>query len=92
MIAEGPHEWVVRPVAELYYNREVNVDETWSLLLGAIWTWREDFVFDAAVRGARVADQDALEVRLGFTWAIPLAPTENAALGHRSTQFARGVW
>jgi hypothetical protein len=80
VIAEGPHEWVVRPVAEAYYDRNFNVYETESLLVGAIWTLKDSFVLDLGLRGARVSGENAAEVRLGFTWAIPMwEKTENAA-------------
>jgi len=50
------------------------------MLLGAIWTLKESFVLDLGIRGARIGDENAAEVRLGFTWAIPMwSPTENAA-------------
>ena len=85
VIVEGPHEWALRPVSELYVEKEFNGDLTESLLVGAIWTVRESFVLDLGVRGARVGEDSAAEVRLGFTWSIPMwAPAENAA-----TQTAR---
>jgi hypothetical protein len=80
VIVEGPHEWVVRPVTELYVEKEFNGDLTESALIGAIWTLRESFVLDLGVRGARIDDDCAAEVRLGFTWSLPMwVPTENAA-------------
>jgi hypothetical protein len=80
VIIEGPHEWTVRPVSELYYERNFTVDQTESILVGAIWTVKESFVLDLAVRGARVGAENAGEVRLGFTWAIPMWETaQNAA-------------
>jgi len=89
VIVEGPHEWILRPVMEMYYERDFTINQTESLLVGAIWTLKESFVLDAGVRGARVGAENAAEVRLGFTWALPMwEPTENAAatraLGRRS--------
>jgi hypothetical protein len=72
VILEGPHDWRLRPVAELYYDKDFEGTSTESALLGAIWTLRESFVLDAAVRGARVAEENALEVRLGLTWAMTM--------------------
>ncbi|HVW23870.1 MAG TPA: hypothetical protein VHC69_00775 [Polyangiaceae bacterium] len=72
LIAEGPHEWAVRPVAEVFYSHEWNARDEASALVGAIWALRESFTLDAGVRGARLDGQDALEVRLGFTLAIPV--------------------
>ncbi len=80
VIVEGPHEWVVRPVTELYYERDFTVNQTESLLVGAIWTLKNSFVLDLGVRGARVGDENAGEIRLGFTWALPMwEPANNAA-------------
>jgi hypothetical protein len=80
VIVEGPHDWVVRPVTELYYERDFTIDQTESILVGAIWTLKESFVLDLGVRGARVGAESAGEIRLGFTWALPMwEPTENAA-------------
>jgi hypothetical protein len=79
-LLEGPHDWTVRPVAELYYSHEWNVGDEESALVGAIWTVKDSLAFDAGVRVARVIDEDALEVRLGLTWAIPMwEHAENAA-------------
>jgi hypothetical protein len=81
VILEGPHEWTVRPVAELYYERNFTVDQTESILLGAIWTVQDSFVLDLGLRGARVGDENAAEVRLGFTWAIPMwEPAQSSAM------------
>jgi hypothetical protein len=71
VIVEGPLDWTVRPVAEVYYDDDFAADSTASALIGAIWTLRASFSLDAAVRGARVGGQDAAEVRLGLTWTIP---------------------
>ncbi len=72
VIIEGPHEWLVRPVSEFFYEKEIHGDQTASALVGAIWTPRESFVVDLAFRGARVADENEAELRLGFTWAVPV--------------------
>jgi hypothetical protein len=72
VIVEGPHDWVVRPVSEIFYEKDLVGAETESVLVGAIWTMKESFVVDAAVRGARIGADRATEVRLGFTWALPM--------------------
>jgi hypothetical protein len=72
VILEGPHEWTVRPVAELFVEREFDVETTYSGLVGAIWAVEDAFSLDVAVRGATLEGQDAEEVRLGFTWALPI--------------------
>jgi hypothetical protein len=79
LIVEGPHDWVVRPVAEGFYTHEWNVGDEISALVGAIWAVQESFSLDVGVRGARVLGENALEVRLGFTLGIPVwHPSENA--------------
>lgn len=79
VILEGPHDWVVRPVAEAFYDQDFTGGATESLLVGALWTVRESFVLDVGVRGARVGDENAAEVRLGLTWAIPMWETPETA-------------
>jgi hypothetical protein len=78
VIVEGPHDWTVRPVSELYVEKEFNALWTESLLLGAIWNVRDSLQFDLGVRGARVGDENALEVRLGLTWAIAMWEAKQA--------------
>jgi hypothetical protein len=70
LVLEGPREWAVRPVAELFVEREFDVETTWSGLLGAIWTVDDAFAVDVGVRGALIHGERAEEVRFGFTWAI----------------------
>jgi hypothetical protein len=72
VILEGPHDWTVRPVAELFYDKDFAGDSTESALVGAIWTVDDSLAFDVGVRGARIGGDDAVEARLGLTWAIPL--------------------
>ncbi|HEX3772128.1 MAG TPA: hypothetical protein VHV30_14730, partial [Polyangiaceae bacterium] len=72
VIVEGPHAWPLRPVTELFYDKDFAGGSTASALLGAIWTPSEGLAFDAAVRLARVDGANALEVRLGLTWSIGL--------------------
>jgi hypothetical protein len=72
VIVEGPHEWAVRPVCEIFFSRDFGGDDTQSVLVGAIWTAKESFALDVGVRGARIGEERAAELRLGFTWAIPL--------------------
>jgi len=71
MILEGPFEARVRPVGELFVEHEfvANVT-TWSALAGGIWHAGEELDLDMGLRIARVGDERAAEVRLGFTWAL----------------------
>ena len=72
-IFEGPYNWVVRPVAEVVYEREFNTTETFSVLAGAIWKVSEDLSFDFGVREAWVNHQPVTEIRAGLTFAISTA-------------------
>lgn len=80
VILEGPHDWTLRPVAELFYDKDFAASRTASLLLGAIWTARESLSFDVGLRAARVGDTNAAEVRLGLTWAIPMGDRTEAEM------------
>jgi hypothetical protein len=71
-ILEGPHEWVVRPVAELFYDKDFMADQTGSVLIGAIWTVRETLAVDFGARGARAGSAYVSEARLGLTWSLPI--------------------
>jgi len=70
MIIEGPHDWTVRPVAEIFYERDIGLFRTRSALVGAIWQVRDNIAVDFAVRGARVNDHTAGEIRTGVTFAF----------------------
>jgi hypothetical protein len=69
-ILEGPFDWAVRPVAEIFTDRPRNGARTDSLLVGAIWRVREGLSFDAGVRSAQVGGEAVHELRLGLTWAF----------------------
>jgi hypothetical protein len=71
VIVEGPHDWLVRPVTEVFYEKEFNAQQTVSALVGVIWTAKDSFVLDLGLRGARIGGDNAAEARLGFTWTIP---------------------
>jgi hypothetical protein len=73
VIVEGPESLAVRPVAELFAERELKENTaTYSALLGAIWPAAESLSVDGAVRLAREEGARAVEVRVGFTWAESL--------------------
>lgn len=69
-IVEGPHEWAVRPAAEVYVDRDFVLGTTYSGLLGVIWRAREGLEFDVGARRADVEGQAVIEGRLGVTWAF----------------------
>jgi hypothetical protein len=39
-IIEGPYDWPVRPVAEIFYESDVSAFRTGSSLVGVIWPSR----------------------------------------------------
>ena len=69
-IIEGPHDWVVRPVSEVFYERDVGQFRTRSALIGAIWQVQDNIAVDLRLRGARVNDHTAGEIRAGVTFAF----------------------
>jgi hypothetical protein len=69
-IIEGPRDWVVRPVAEIFYERDVGLFRSRSALVGAIWQVQDNIAVDFGVRGARVNDHTAGEIRTGVTFAF----------------------
>jgi hypothetical protein len=71
-IVEGPSKWTVRPVAEVFYEKEFGQEETVSGLVGLIWQVSEKLSFDAAFRHALTNGHPINEVRAGLTFAVPL--------------------
>ena len=71
-IIEGPNKWKVRPVFEIYSDSVVNVSQTFSGLVGAIWQVNDKLSFDAAVRFASVDGRPVGELRVGMTFGFPL--------------------
>jgi hypothetical protein len=69
-IIEGPHEWKVRPVAEVTYEREFNAKETFGILAGAIWQVRDNLALDVGLREAWINHRAETEIRAGLTFAI----------------------
>jgi hypothetical protein len=72
LILEGPAHWRVRPVAEVFVEREFNVSFTYSGLVGAIWRVGEHLSLDAGMRAARTTSATILEARAGLTWSFRL--------------------
>jgi hypothetical protein len=73
VIVEGPHEWAVRPVAEFLHERAFGQFQTRSALVGAIWQVKDNLAIDFGLRGARVNDHTAGEIRAGVTFAFGVA-------------------
>ena len=53
-IMEGPRDWGVRPVCEIFYERDVSLFRTRSALIGAIWQVQDNIAVDLGLRGAHV--------------------------------------
>jgi hypothetical protein len=71
-IVEGPHDWTVRPVVEIFHEREFGTFRETSGLLGAIWQVRDAIAVDAGFRRAQLNDHMVNEVRAGVTFSFPL--------------------
>ena len=69
-IIEGPHDWVVRPVSEIFYERDVGLFRTRSALIGAIWQVQDNIAVDLGLRGAHVNDHTVGQIRAGVTFAF----------------------
>jgi hypothetical protein len=69
-IIEGPYEWRVRPVLEIFTESDTGGSRMNSALVGLIWRSREKLSFDVGVRAARSNDQNIAEIRAGFTWSF----------------------
>jgi len=69
-IVEGPHDWPLRPVTEIFYERDFGAVQTRSALIGAIYQVREDLAFDFGLRGARINQRPAAEIRAGLTFSF----------------------
>ena len=72
VIVEGPYDWAVRPVAEVFRERDFGGLTTTSGLIGAIWQVRENLSLDFGLRRGRANDQTVNEVRAGLTFSFPL--------------------
>jgi hypothetical protein len=71
-ILEGPSKWTVRPVAEVFYEREFGQQETVSGLVGLIWQVSDKLAFDVAFRHALTNNHPVNEIRAGLTFGFPL--------------------
>jgi len=67
LILEGPSKWVVRPVAEFFYEEEFGRAHTLSGLVGAIWQVSDKLSFDVGFRHAVINGSNVNEIRAGLT-------------------------
>jgi hypothetical protein len=72
VIVEGPAKWTVRPVAEVFYEREFSQFETVSGLVGLIWQVNEDLAVDVGLRHALTNARPVHELRAGVTFGFPV--------------------
>jgi hypothetical protein len=73
-IIEGPYQWKVRPVAEIFYEEEFGVFHSVSGLVGAIWQVNDKLSFDIAHRHAETNGRPVEEIRAGMTFGFQLIP------------------
>ena len=81
VIIEGPSKWTVRPVAEVFYEKEFGKSETVSGLAGLIWQVREDLAFDVGVRHALTNGHPVNELRAGMTVSFSALPARSLHRG-----------
>jgi hypothetical protein len=78
-ILEGPSKWIIRPVAEVFYEDEFGKEQTVSGLVGLIWQVRDNLSFDVAVRHALTNGHPVNEICAGLTFGFPLSFPEGHA-------------
>jgi hypothetical protein len=69
-IIEGPQDWAVRPVSEIFYERDIGMFRTRSALIGGIWQVQDNIAVDFALRGALINNHTEGEIRAGVTFAF----------------------
>jgi len=70
LIVEGNGE--LRPVMEVFAERDTNGGRVNSALVGAIWQKADDLALDVGVRRARADGVALTEVRMGLTWSYAM--------------------
>lgn len=71
VIVEGRSEGL-RPVLEVYNERDNRGGRANSALVGMIWQRGEGLAFDAGIRRAREDQNNVTELRLGLTWSYKM--------------------
>jgi hypothetical protein len=67
-----PTRFVVRPVVEVFTERDFGLGvQTYSGLVGAIWSVTPKLALDVALREALIGTDAVSEVRAGFSWGMP---------------------
>lgn len=70
-IVEGPQDWRLRPVMEVFTEKTSGAAQMTSVLVGVIWPVRKNLAVDFGVRSAHADRQYTNELRAGFTWSLP---------------------
>jgi hypothetical protein len=73
-IIEGPYQWKVRPVAEIFYEEEFGIFHSVSGLVGAVWQVNDKLSFDVAYRHALTNGRPVDEIRAGMTFGFQVVP------------------
>lgn len=71
-ILEGPSTWKIRPVAEVFYERDFGSGHEVSGLIGAIWQIRDNLALDLGYRHGWTDTAQSHEVRLGLTFSLQI--------------------
>ena len=79
---------MVRPVSEIFYERDIGLFRTRSALIGAIWQVQDNIAVDVGLRGARVNEHSAGEIRAGVTFAFGVAKGPDILSGLRHSRMA----
>jgi hypothetical protein len=69
-ILEGPREWLVRPVAEIRYEKAFGGEEMIAALVGLIVPLREGLALDIGLRHAREGGRPDEQLRAGLTFDL----------------------
>ena len=69
-ILEGPQDWVVRPVAEIRYEKAFGGEEMIAGLVGVIIPVREGLALDIGLRHAREGGRPDEQIRAGVTFDL----------------------
>ena len=69
-ILEGPDSWLVRPVAEVRYEKTFSGEEAIAVLAGVIIPVRDGLAFDIALRHAREGGRPDEQLRAGVTFDL----------------------
>lgn len=77
VILEGLPDATVRPVTEILVGGSRPSGMLYSALEGAIWTPSDALALDAAARVGRDEHRALFEVRVGFTWSVPVWSSRN---------------